>query len=175
MRQIDPEFADYVRARQHRLLRAAYLVCGDEHRAQDLLQQAFEKLASRWDTVKDGQPDAYVRRILYRDAVSTWRRTRRERLTLVPPEPDAARATSAARLDDQVGTRVDLHAALARLTPKQRAVLVLRFFEDRSEADTGEVLGVSVGTVKSQTHVALANLRALVPHLSPVLSQEDLS
>lgn len=172
MQQIDADFADYVRARQHRLLRAAYLVCGDAHRAEDLLQQAFEKLALRWETVKYGQPDAYVRRILYRDAVSSWRRTRREHLTVVPPEPDAA---SQAGPQEGIGDRVDLQAALARLTPKQRAVLVLRFFEDRSEADTANVLGVSVGTVKSQTHVALANLRELVPHLAPLLSKKDLS
>lgn len=172
MTQIDPEFADYVRARQHRLLRAAYLVCGDVHRAEDLLQQAFEKLALRWETVRHGQPDAYVRRILYHDAVSTWRRTRREHLTVAPPEPDAAGHADVA---GTVGARVDLEAALARLTPKQRAVLVLRFFEDRSEAETADVLGVTVGTVKSQTHTALANLRALVPDLAPTLSQKDLS
>ncbi len=175
MKQIDAEFADYVRARQHRLLRAAYLVCGDAHQAEDLLQQAFEKLALRWETVKHGQPDAYVRRILYRDAVSSWRRTRREHLTVLPPEPDSAWPGGRSGLDEGIGDRVDLQAALARLTPKQRAVLVLRFFEDRSEADTADVLGVSVGTVKSQTHVALANLRELVPHLAPLLSQKDLS
>ncbi len=175
MKQIDADFADYVRARQHRLLRAAYLVCGDAHRAEDLLQQAFEKLALRWDTVKYGQPDAYVRRILYRDAVSTWRRTRREHLTAAPPEPDAAGSGGRGGLEERISDRVDLQAALARLTPKQRAVLVLRFFEDRSEADTADVLGVSVGTVKSQTHVALANLREQVAHLAPLLSQKDLS
>lgn len=175
MKQLDDDFADYVRARQHRLLRAAYLVCGDAHRAEDLLQHAFEKLALRWETVQYGQPDAYVRRILYRDAVSSWRRTRREFLTEVPPEPDAAARGGREGLDEGISDRVDLQAALSRLTPKQRAVLVLRFFEDRSEADTAQVLGVSVGTVKSQTHVALANLRELVPHLAPVLSQKDLS
>lgn len=175
MRPIDDDFADYVRARQHRLLRAAYLVCGDAHRAEDLLQQALEKLALRWDTVKHGAPDAYVRRILYRDAVSSWRRTRREHLRAVPPEPDAAHPGGHGNLGDRVGDRVDLDAALARLTRKQRAVLVLRFFEDRSEADTADVLGVTVGTVKSQTHTALANLRELVPHLAPALRQEDPS
>lgn len=171
MKELDDDFADYVRHRQHRLLRAAYLVCGDVHRAEDLLQQALEKLALRWDTVRDGQPDAYVRRILYRDAVSSWRRTRREHLTLLPPEPDGAHRHG---VHDAAHDRVDLQAALSRLTPKQRAVLVLRFFEDLSEADTADALGVSVGTVKSQTHVALANLRELVPHLAPVPRQKEL-
>ena len=175
MKQIDADFADYVRARQHRLLRAAYLVCGDAHRAEDLLQQALEKLALRWETVRHGQPDAYVRRILYRDAVSSWRRTRREHLTALPPEPYGVPPAGRSGFEEGIGDRVDLQGALARLTPKQRAVLVLRFFEDRSEADTADVLGVSVGTVKSQTHVALANLRELIPHLAPLQSQEDLS
>lgn len=170
MRELDAEFAAYVRARQHRLLRAAYLVCGDLQRAEDLLQQAFEKLAMRWDTVGPQQPDAYVRRILYRDAVSSWRRTRREELRMVPELPYAAH-------DDRVDTRVDLGRALSQLTAKQRAVLVLRYFEDRTEADTAEVLGVSVGTVKSQTHIALVRLRELVPGLAhdpaPELSRKD--
>lgn len=76
--EVDEDFAEYVRARQQRLLRAAYLVCGDEHLAQDLLQGALIKAALNWPKVRDGHPDAYVRRILYRDAVSAWRRRRRE-------------------------------------------------------------------------------------------------
>lgn len=169
MPEIDAEFAAWVRARQHRLLRAAYLVCGDAHRAEDLLQVALEKLALRWDSIRLEQPDAFVRRVLYRDAVSSWRRTRRETLTLaVPEQPYAAD-------DVRVEARVDLERALDQLTPKQRAVLVLRFYEDRSEADTADVLGVSVGTVKSQTHTALARVRQLVPHLAPSLSGREPS
>src|SRR6476661_10211267 len=164
---VDEEFARYVRARQHRLLRAAYLVCGDAHLAEDLLQGALAKLATRWDTLRNENPDAYVRKILYRDAVSSWRRTRRETLSLFPDlelgaaEPD--RSSGA-------GERIDLLRALGQLTPKQRAVVVLRFFEDRSEVDTAEALGVSVGTVKSQTHAALAKLRTLLPEFAPHLS-----
>ena len=165
---VDEEFARYVRARQHRLLRAAYLVCGDAHLAEDLLQGALTKLASRWDKIRHENPDAYVRRILYRDAVSSWRRTRRESVSSVPlievPVPDRT---------SQTGQRVDLDRALAGLTPKQRAVVVLRFFEDRSEVETAEALGVSVGTVKSQTHAALAKLRALLPDFAPHLSGKD--
>ena len=166
-REVDEEFAQYVRARQHRLLRAAFLVCGDLHLAEDLLQGALVKLAARWERLRNEDPDAYVRKILYRDAVSSWRRTRRESLSLFPeldldrPEPDRAPGT---------GERLDLLRALAQLTPKQRAVVVLRFFEDRSEADTADALGVSVGTVKSQTHAALARLRTLLPDFAPHLS-----
>ena len=170
-REVDEEFVQYVRARQHRLLRAAWLVCGDAHQAEDLVQGTLVKLASRWDKVRGENPDAHVRRILYRDAVSAWRKTRRESLS---PLPDLPRAPADADRARQVMQRVDLERALAALTAKQRAVLVLRFFEDRSEADTAEVLGVSVGTVKSQTHVALARLRDLLPDFAADPSGRDL-
>ena len=166
--EVDEEFARYVRARQHRLLRAAYLVCGDAHLAEDLLQGALTKLATRWDKIRHENPDAYVRRILYRDAVSSWRKTRRESLSSLPlievPVHDRSSETS---------QRVDLERALGELTPKQRAVVVLRFFEDRSEVESAEALGVSVGTVKSQTHAALARLRTLLPDFAPHLSGKD--
>jgi RNA polymerase sigma-70 factor (sigma-E family) len=167
-REVDEDFARYVRARQHRLLRAAYLVCGDAHLAEDLLQGALTKLATRWDKLRHENPDAYVRRILYRDAVSSWRKTRRESLSSLPlievPVHDRS---------SQTGQRVDLERALSELTPKQRAVIVLRFFEDRSEIEAAEALGVTVGTVKSQTHAALARLRTLLPDFAPHLSGKD--
>jgi RNA polymerase sigma-70 factor (sigma-E family) len=167
-REVDEEFARYVRARQHRLLRAAYLVCGDAHLAEDLLQGALTKLATRWDKLRHENPDAYVRRILYRDAVSSWRKTRRESLSSLAlievPVHDRS---------SQTGQRVDLERALSELTPKQRAVIVLRFFEDRSEIEAAEALGVTVGTVKSQTHAALARLRTLLPDFAPHLSGKD--
>jgi RNA polymerase sigma-70 factor (sigma-E family) len=166
-REVDEDFARYVRARQHALLRAAYLVCGDAHLAEDLLQQAFTKVALRWDRLRSENPDAYVRRILYRDAVSSWRRTRRE--SLVEALPDRGSPDASARVVD----RLDVARALAALTPKQRAVVVLRYFEGRTEADTAEVLGVSVGTVKSQTHAALARLREQVPDLASTLTARE--
>ncbi|WP_377643246.1 SigE family RNA polymerase sigma factor [Oryzobacter terrae] len=157
----DAEFVEYVRARQHRLLRAAYLVCGDLHLAEDLLQGALVKLAREWDHVRDEHPDAYVRRILYRDAVSSWRRRRREVVGIEP----AWDAPAAAWEAEVVERRLDVLRALDTLTPRQRATVVLRFFEDRSERETAEVLGCSVGTVKSQTHDALARLRAAMPRV----------
>ena len=159
--QADAEFVEYVRARQHRLLRAAYLVCGDLHLAEDLLQGALVKLARQWDRVRDEQPDAYVRRILYRDAVSSWRKRRHEVLGLAP----AWDAPAAAHEAEQVERRLDVLRALDVLTPRQRATVVLRFFEDRSERETADVLGCSVGTVKSQTHDALVRLRAAMPRV----------
>jgi RNA polymerase sigma-70 factor (sigma-E family) len=160
MTPMDEDFAAYVRSRQQRLLRAAYLVCGDRQTAEDLLQQAFVKLALRWDRIRDEYPDAFVRRVLYRDAVSAWRSTRRETLVHVPEGARPGEETS-------VETRVDLERALRLLPPRQRAVLVLRYFEDRSETETAEILGIAVGTVKSQAHDGLARIRALVPQLSP--------
>ncbi|WFE37647.1 SigE family RNA polymerase sigma factor [Micromonospora sp. WMMD998] len=159
-RAVDHGRADYlafVEAHQHRLLRAAYLVCGNRHQAEDLLQDALLKLALRWPAVRDGDPAAYVRAILYRDAVSWWRRRRRERLSAYPPDRAGTDADDALRLT--------VRAALDRLPPRQRAVLVLRYFEDLTEVATAEALGVTVGTVKSQCHAALRRLREVAPEL----------
>lgn len=163
----EPDFAAYVQARQQTLLRAAYLVCGDRQLAEDLLQDALVKLAARWRTVREEHPDAFVRRILYRDAVSSWRKRRREVLT--EPIPYAVPAPDPA---PGVGDRLDLWRALDTLTPRQRAVLVLRFFDDRSVAETADALGVSEGTVKSTTHDALARMRAALPDIR---TPEELS
>jgi RNA polymerase sigma-70 factor (sigma-E family) len=164
---IDPyaDFTAFVDACQPRLLRAAYLICGDRHLAEDLLQSALVKVALRWSRLRDGHPEAYLRTILYRDAISWRRRYRREISVASPPEAHQADGTDRAQL------RVIFARALARLTPKQRAVLVLRFFDDHSEARTAEVLGVTVGTIKSQTSVALRRLRELAPELSDLVRQ----
>ena len=169
--QADPytSFAAFAEACQPRLQRAAYLICGDQHLAEDLLQSALVKVALRWRQLHDGQPEAYLRMILYRDAVSWWRRQRREFPVAQLPEQRTADGSEAAQL------RVIFARALARLTPKQRAVLVLRFFEDYSEARTAELLGVAVGTVKSQTAVALRRLRELAPELSDLVARSARS
>ncbi|MBO3739170.1 SigE family RNA polymerase sigma factor [Actinoplanes flavus] len=154
---VDSEFAAFVEARQHRLLRSAYLVCGDHHLAQDLVQGALVKLALRWSRVRDGDPEAFLRTVIYRDAVSWWRRRRREDLSDAPPErPDSGA---------DVPNRLVFAAALRRLPPRQRAVLVLRYFDDLTEARTAEILGVTVGTVKSQASAGLRKLRELAPEL----------
>jgi RNA polymerase sigma-70 factor (sigma-E family) len=157
------EFVAFVQTRQHRLLRSAYLVCGDHHLAEDLLQGALVKLALRWRQVRDGDPEAYLHTIIYRDSVSWWRRWRRERLTDELPVRDDGDDT------DDVSTRLLFADALRKLTVKQRAVLVLRYFDDLSESRTAEVLGVSLGTVKSQTNVALRRLRELAPELGELV------
>ncbi|MCO1596382.1 SigE family RNA polymerase sigma factor [Micromonospora sp. RHAY321] len=148
----------FVESHQHRLLRAAYLICGNRHQAEDLLQDALLKLALRWASVRDGDPAAYVRAILYRDTVSWWRRRRREWLSADPPEQTAP--------DRDGALRLTMHHALGLLPPRQRAVLVLRYYEDLTEVATAEALGVTVGTVKSQCHAALRRLREVAPDLA---------
>jgi RNA polymerase sigma-70 factor (sigma-E family) len=160
------EFTAFAEACQLRMLRSAYLICGDRHLAEDLLQNALVKVALRWRQVRDGQPEAYLRTILYRDAVSWWRKHRREIPVADPPEAVLTGAS------EPVELKVIFARALARLTPKQRAILVLRYFEDHTEARTAEVLGVAVGTVKSQTAVALRRLRELAPELSDLVRQQ---
>lgn len=157
----DESFREYVQARGAALSRAAYLMTGDAYLAEDLVQQTLVRVASRWEkVVAGGDPDAYVRRVLYHQHISWWRRWRREP---VPVErlPEPAGFEPHGPLD----TAIVVRQVLGRLAPRQRAVLVLRYFEDLSEAQTAAVLGISVGTVKSQTRDALARLRVLAPDL----------
>ena len=151
-------FEEWARARQQHLVRSAYLLTGDFQRAEDLVQEALVRAAMRWDVLHEGNPDAWVRTVVYREHVSWWRRRRRELLVDAVPE--------VASYDVASLPEGDLVAALAGLTWSQRAVVLLRFAEDLSVAETAEVLGVSGGTVKRQTSVALARLRSF--DLDPV-------
>jgi RNA polymerase sigma-70 factor (sigma-E family) len=156
-------FETWARARQQTLVRWAYVVTGDFQRAEDLVQEALVRAATRWDTLRDGNPDAWVRTVVFRDNVSWWRRHRREHLTA---EPFGGVAPGA---DNEAG--LVLYAALARLTRAQRAVLVLRYVADLSVADTASALRVSEGTVKKQSSVALARLRDIAPELHDLLEE----
>ncbi|SNT31830.1 RNA polymerase sigma-70 factor, sigma-E family [Asanoa hainanensis] len=158
----EDSFRDYVAARLVGLSRAAYLLTGDRHLAEDLVQQALVQVASRWEKISaGGDPDPYVRRVLYHQHVSWWRWRR----LVDRPHADLPETAVADRGRD-VDTELTVRQALRRLTPKQRAVLVLRYFEDLTEAQTAEVLGCSVGTVKSNTRDALARLRTTAPELA---------
>lgn len=153
-------FESWVRSRQHRLVRSAFLLTGDVHHAEDLVQDALVKVAQRWSRLQGENVDAYVRRIVYHDYVSWWRRRRSRPVAVLP---DVARVADHAADVDQ---RHAVLLALAQLTAKQRAVVVLRFFDDLSEQQTADALGVRVGTVKSQTAAALSRLRTLGPEFA---------
>jgi RNA polymerase sigma-70 factor (sigma-E family) len=155
----DDEFVDYAQARQHTLLRAAYLVCGDLRTAEELLRSALEQLARQWDRVREEQPDLFVRRQLYRDAVASWRHRPPEQARTVPDRAELEQPWD----DEEVERRREVLRALDGLTPRQRALVVLRWFEERSEGDAAQVLGCSVGTVRTEGAEALGRLRAALP------------
>jgi RNA polymerase sigma-70 factor (sigma-E family) len=159
------EFDAYVRARTPGLLRAAFLLTGDQHLAEDLVQTALVRTHRAWRRVRDGNPDAYTRKVMYHQQISWWRRRPvPEILGADVPEPSGGRSGGQ---DTETGvvTKLAVRAALLKLPPRQRAVIVLRFFEDRTEVETAELLGVAVGTVKSQTAKALERLRSITPNL----------
>lgn len=160
-------FRRWAGERQLALLRTALLLTGDHHRAEDLVQEALTKVALRWRRLASGNPEGYARQIIVRDNISWWRKRHREVVS------DAS-ATTATVSDAAPATerRLLLDAALATLTPRQRAVVVLRYYDDLSERDAAEALGVSVGTVKSQTHLALRRLREAAPELADLLREE---
>jgi RNA polymerase sigma-70 factor (sigma-E family) len=138
------------------LLRSAYLLTGDQQLAEDLVQSALEKTAARWGSIRaTGAAEAYVRRAMYRQQVSWWRR-RRVAESLTDTVPDAA---STASSNDVVDNRLLMREALLSLGRRQRTVLVLRYYEDLTEQEVAAILGISVGTVKSQTAKALHRLR----------------
>jgi len=161
----EASFTAWAAARQHALMRTAFLLTGDYQRAEDLLQDALTKVALRWSRLADGQPEAYARTILVRDNVSWWRRRGREIVVEAPPEPPGRHDTVASE------RRMLVTDALNHLTDKQRSILVLRFYEDFSVPQTAQTLGISEGTVKSQTHAALARLRQKAPELAELLGE----
>jgi RNA polymerase sigma-70 factor (sigma-E family) len=156
----EDEFRAFVVARTPALSRTAFLLTGDAQLAEDLVQTALFKAARSWHRI-DGQPEAYVRRILYTQNVSWWRARRHTETAL------AAHDAPAAPVDADL--RLSLEQALARLTTRQRTVLVLRYFEDLTEVQTAAVLGIGSGTVKSITRQALGRLRALAPDLAELI------
>ena len=166
---LEQEFRDFVAARGQALLRTAYLLTGDRQLAEDLVQGALEKVYPRWGSIRVAAgAEAYVRRTMYRNQVSHWRRRRvGEVLATAPPDPRDLSTT-----DDHGVDRVVLRDALQRLGPRQRTVVVLRYFEDLTEQQVADLLGITVGTVKSQNHKALAHLRAACGDLAPVREGE---
>lgn len=164
------QFDEYVRTRWTPLVRTAALLTGDRHAAEDLAQEALVRAARNWHRVDVATADAYVRRILYTRSIDAWRWRRHQPDPVEPP----AESPSPGDATGDTDSRLALDAALRRLTPRQRAVLVLRFYEDRTEVQTAQLLGCSVSTVKSQTRHALGRLRELAPELARTFGREEV-
>ncbi|HTU06661.1 MAG TPA: SigE family RNA polymerase sigma factor [Trebonia sp.] len=162
-----PDFADFVRRRSSALLRSAWLLTGgDWALAEDLVQTAFGEVWKRWDRISGMEaPDAYAHKVMV-NTFLRWRGRRWTREIASGRIPETGAVTGGF---GQVDTRESVRQALRELTAKQRAVITLRYFEDRSEAETAAIMGCSVGTVKSQSAKALARLRH-VPGLADVLT-----
>lgn len=158
-------FHEFVVARVAAFSRTAYLLTGDFHLAEDLVQTALFKAAKAWHRI-EGEPEAYVRRILYTQNVSWWRSRRHVSERSLEVYDDRAAAS------DDLELRISLDQALAQLTRKQRTVLILRYYEDLTEVETARLLGIGVGTVKSQSRQALARLRIVAPHLGELVRTE---
>jgi RNA polymerase sigma-70 factor (sigma-E family) len=155
----DGDFTAFVGASSRRLLRSAYLITGNASAAEDLLQTALEKAYRRWPAIRRADtPEAYVRKILVTSAIDA---SRHRKFASAPLDSESLPG----RLDpalESVAGRSALMSCVRELPAGQRAVLVLRYFDDLTEADTARALGCTVGTVKSQHARALAKLRELV-------------
>jgi len=155
---VDARLSDYVRGQWPMLVRYATALCGNPVEGEELVQSALVRVALRWPLVRDKDaPDAYVRRAIANGYLNQWRRLR-SRETAMAELPDAASPDRTEGVDDLLTVR----RALATLPKRQRAVLVLRYLEDMSEQQTADLLGCSLGTVKSQASKALAKLRDIV-------------
>ena len=154
------DFTEFVLARSAVLIRLAFVLTGEQDAAEDLLQTALTRAAAHWGRIQ-GAPEGYVRQIMYREQIDGWRRRARRPQATATPLPDLPAPDPATSVD----ARLALEAALRTLPPGKRAVLVLRYLEDLPEAQVAQLLGCSVGTVRSQTHKAIAQLRTVLPSL----------
>lgn len=160
----DAEFEEYVSANQTRHLRTAYLLSGDRHLAEDLVQDAYAKLYLAWNRVHSRESlDAYVRRILVNEHTSWHRRAWRRRETVVDDVPERP---NSANPQQDFDLRDGLWPLVRQLPARQRAAVILRYYEDLTERETAEILKCSIGTVKSQTSRAIATLRAAYQEVS---------
>src|SRR3989440_13059304 len=159
--QLDAEFREFMHGRWPAMVRLAYALTGDQGHAEDVAQAAFARAYASWPKVRrTGNPEAYVRRIVVTENRNRFRKQRvAERLTDVPPDPGPGTGPGTADATSQYDERSALMAALRRLGPRQRAVVVLRYWLGLTEAEAAAELNCSVGTVKSQASRALATLR----------------
>jgi RNA polymerase sigma-70 factor (sigma-E family) len=166
-----PSFEQWLAARGPALQRTAHLLTGDAHAAQDLVQTTLAKLYMAWPRIsRKGSVDAYARRVLVNEHRSNWRRSvsRRELATAIVPEVAVADP-------EYDGLHDVVWAFVCSLPPRQRAVVVLRFYEQLTEAEIADLMDISIGTVKSQSSRALAALRQRLPgHPELGRPEEDL-
>ncbi|MEE4546676.1 SigE family RNA polymerase sigma factor [Streptomyces sp. V4-01] len=155
----EPGFEEWVAARGPRLLRVAWLLTGDAHLAEDLLQTVLARIWPKWPRIAGENPEAYARKALVHTHASWWRRRWRGEL----PHGELPDRVSTADPFADVDLEQALAEAIRALPVRQRAVVVLRYFEDLSVAETAEVLRCSEGTVKSQASKALNSLRGRLP------------
>jgi RNA polymerase sigma-70 factor (sigma-E family) len=172
VRAHDGEYAEFVGARGTALLRTAHLLARGPADAEDLLQTALVKTYLSWHRLRDvAAAEAYTRRVLVNTSISWWRlrRNRDEQPAAYLPDQHVEHPAA------ELGERAEMIAALRRISPQQRAVLVLRFYEDLSEAQIADTLGLSRGTVKAHTSRGLARLRELLGggHEIPAGSEEE--
>jgi RNA polymerase sigma-70 factor (sigma-E family) len=160
-------FAEFVTARSPVLLRAAWLLTGDADKAEDLLQVALARSWRHWDRIARGNPEGYVRRVLFTTYLTWWRRRWRFEVPSAMP-PDRAGPQHVA---SDAASRDGVRRALAGLSARQRAVVILRYVEDRSVAETAHLLGCTGGTVKKLAFRALAALHA-DPNVRALLVEE---
>ena len=152
------DFEQWLRAREGSLHRTARLLTHDPHAAQDLVQATLAKMYLAWDRLQDQERvDAYARRILVNEHRSTWRRAWKQREVMTETLPDAGQSSP-----EYDGQGDAVWRFVCSLPPKQRTVIVLRYYEQLTEAEVADLMGISIGTVKSQAHRALASLRERV-------------
>ena len=159
----EQEFHDFVVGSWHSLLRTAYLLTGDHGEAEDLVQSTLVKVHRHWERIeRRDAPGVFARRVMINLNSSIWRRRVRLREQPTDTLPDPSRRGTDGDQMAAYDLRDQLRRACLTLPPRQRAVLVLRYFEDMTEADAARTLGISVGAVKSQTSRGLERLRAVV-------------
>ncbi|MEE6261414.1 SigE family RNA polymerase sigma factor [Plantactinospora sonchi] len=158
---LEREFSEFIEARSHALFRTALALTGHRQQAEDLLQTVLTRSVRHWARIRADAPEAYLRTALYREQTSWWRSLRRRREVSAERVPEVSTGDGTATVD----LHLALRQALALLPPKRRAVLVLRYFEDRPDSEIAQILGCSESTVRSQAARALTRLRELCPKL----------
>lgn len=148
----DEEYVVFVGENSARLLTAAWMLTGDPHAAEELVQEAFERVYLKWGRLRRGQPKAYARRFLINLHTDRLRKRRKEVLTDSPPEG----------VGERESRHVDLVRALQALPPREREVVVLRHYLDQSEQATADALGIGLGTVKASGSRGLSRMRSLL-------------